>query len=417
MITSILRVLMTRSIRPFIFKSNPKYNYNLDLNAKNLGLYFHIPFCKKICPFCPYYKIEYDRSLLKDFNKALIKEIKLVAGLAGERKDIKSIYFGGGTPVLIIDYLPKIIKLVKSLFNVRGNMGIELHPRDINEALLEKLKECGFNMVSIGIQSFQDRCISTLGREKIDSIGKLRLVKKFKFKVIDVDLIFGMPGQTKKDLTDDFIIAVENGATQISTYPFIEFSYAKLKNKPLNRRLKKQMLENLLDISKKVGYRRSSIWAFSKSDMLQYSSVTRDNFVGFGPSAATLLQDIFKINTFSVKEYINCLNNNKLPTALSLKFSSRTRALYWLFWSSYNLNINRDNFYELFGKKINDMFRFELYWAKKFKYIEKYNSGYKLTDKGAYLFHLIEQAYTRQYIDKTWRTALNNPWPKRIILY
>ena len=66
---------------------------------------------------------------------------------------------------------------------------------------------------------------------------------------------------------------------------------------------------------------------------------------------------------------------------------------------------------------LNDIFRFELYWAKKFKYIEKYNSGYKLTDKGAYLFHLIEQAYTRQYINKTWRTALNNPWPKRIILY
>lgn len=319
---------MTRSARPFIFESNPKYNYNLDLNAKNLGLYFHIPFCKKICPFCPYYKIEYGRSLLKNFHNALLKEIKLVSGLSGKRKDIESIYFGGGTPALMVDYLTEIIDLVKNLFNIKGNMGIELHPRDINETLLEKLKKYGFNMISIGIQSFQDKCISFLEREKIDSIGKLRLVKKFKFTLVDVDLIFGMPGQTGEDLVNDFKIAAENGAIQISTYPFIEFSYAKLKNKPLNRRLKKQMLENLLDISKKVGYRRSSIWTFSKSNILQYSSVTRDNFVGFGPSAATLLQDIFKINTFSVKEYINCLNNNKLPTALSLKFSSRTRALY-----------------------------------------------------------------------------------------
>ena len=417
MITNILRVLMTRSARPFIFKSNPKYNYNLDLNAKNLGLYFHIPFCKKICPFCPYYKIEYDRSLLKNFHNALLKEIKLVSCLAGKRKDIESIYFGGGTPALMVDYLPEIIDLVKNLFNIKGNMGIELHPRDINETLLEKLKKYGFNMISIGIQSFQDKCISFLEREKIDSIGKLRLVKKFKFTLVDVDLIFGMPGQTKKDLTDDFILAVENGATQISTYPFIEFSYASIKNKPLNQKLKKQMLESLLDISEKTDYRRSSIWTFSKYNSPRYSSVTRDNFVGFGPSAATLLQDIFKINTFSVKEYINCLNNNKLPTVLSLKFSSRTRALYWLFWSSYNLNINRDNFYELFGKKLNDMFRFELYWTKKFKYIEKYNSGYKLTGKGAYLFHLIEQAYTCQYIDKVWGIALDTPWPKRIILY
>ncbi|MBA7619924.1 hypothetical protein ES703_27266 [subsurface metagenome] len=415
MITSILRVLTTRSARPFIFKSN--CNYNLDLNAKNLGLYFHIPFCKKICSFCPYYKIEYDRSLLKNFHNALLKEIKLVSGLSVKRKDIESIYFGGGTPALMVDYLPEIIDLVRSLFNIKENMGIELHPRDINETLLGKLKKYGFNMVSIGIQSFQEKCISTLGREKIDSIGKLKLVKEFKFTVVDADLIFGIPGQTKEDLTDDFITAVENGATQISTYPFIEFSYAKIKNKPLNRKLKKQMLESLLGISEKTGYRRNSIWTFSKDNLPGYSSVTRDNFIGFGPSAATLLQNIFKINTFSVRQYIKCLDDNKLTTALSLKFSPRTRALYWFFWSAYKLYISGDNFYELFGKKLDNMFGFELYWAKKFRYIKKYSGGYKLTDKGAYLFHLIEQAYTRQYIDKTWRMALSNPWPKRIALY
>lgn len=415
MITNILRVLMTRSLKPFIFEGN--CNYNLDLNAKNLGLYFHIPFCKKICSFCPYYKIEYDRSLLKNFHNALLKEIKLVAGLAGERKDIESIYFGGGTPVLMIDYLPEIMGSVKSFFNVKGNMGIELYPGDINEVLLEKLKKNGFNMVSVGIQSFQDKCISILKREKIDSIGKLRLVKKFKFTAVDVDLIFGLPGQTKEDLTGDFVTAAENGATQISTYPFIEFSYTKIKNKPINRKLKKQMLEGLLNISEKTGYRRSSIWTFSKDNSPRYSSVTRDNFIGFGPSAATLLKRIFKINTFSVKEYIKCLDDNKLPTALSLKFSVMTRTLYWLFWSVYKLYISGENFYELFGKKLEDMFRFELYWIKKFKYIEKYNGGYKLTDKGAYLFHLIEQAYTHQYIDKVWGIALDNPWPKRVILH
>src|SRR4030042_4388480 len=300
MITNILRVLMTRSLKPFIFEGN--CNYNLDLNAKNLGLYFHIPFCKKICSLCPYYKIEYDRPLLKNFHNALLKEIKLVACLAGERKDIESIYFGGGTPALMIDYLPEIMGSVRSFFNVKGNIGIELHPDDINEVLLEKLKQNGFNMVSVGIQSFQDRCISILKREKIDGIGKLRLVKKFKFTAVDVDLIFGLPGQTKEDLTGDFVTAAENGATQISAYPFIEFSYTDIKNKPINRKLKKQMLESLLNISEKTGYRRSSIWTFSKDNSPRYSSVTRDNFIGFGPSAATLLKRIFKINTFSVKE-------------------------------------------------------------------------------------------------------------------
>ena len=486
MITSLIRVFAARSVMPFAFRSD--YSIATDLNVKNPGLYFHIPFCKNLCSFCPYYKVKYDKVLLKDFIRALIKEIDVAAALLckgeygrekdirrgdavekydkekynkgngrksekirGEgsgKRDIESIYFGGGSPALAIDYLPKIINLVKSLFDLKRNTGIELHPTDINEALLEKLKDCGFNMVSIGVQSFQDRCISALGRERINSVEKLELVKKFNFDVVDVDLIFGIPGQREGDLVRDFKTAAENGATQISAYPFIEFSYARLKNKPLDRRQKKKMLESLVDASKKLGYIRTSIWTFSRGDSLKYSSVTRDNFIGFGPSAATLLKDIFKINTFSISEYIKYLNNNnaedeevrninnnalkyltrnnkdgsndknnKLPTALTLKFNPRTRALYWLFWSAYKLYISEDNFYELFGKKLDNIFKVELFLAGKFGYIQRYNRGYKLTGKGAYIFHLIEQAYTRQYIDKTWRIASKNPWPERITLY
>ncbi len=415
MITSILRILMARSIIPFIFSR--AQNSDLNIDVENVGLYFHIPFCKVLCPFCPYYKIKYNRELLGEFSSSLLKEIKLVAALAKGRKEIGSIYFGGGTPALAIDYIPEIVGLTKSLYDVRGDMGIELHPRDVKPELLEKLKGCGFNMISVGIQSFKDTCLSALERDRIDNIARLRMVKDFDFEVIDVDLIFGIPGQSEKDLTRDFEVASENGATQISTYPFIEFTYAELKNKPLGREVKKKMLDGLVHISEKLGFERSSIWTFSKGGKLQYSSVTRDNYIGFGPSAATLLKDVFKINTFSVKEYIKKLDEDKIPTALTLKFSPRVRALYWLFWSAYRLNIDGDNFYELFGSKLDDVFRYELNFGEKLGYIEKYNNGYKLTGKGAYTFHLIEQAYTRQYIDKTWRCSLNNPWPKRIALY
>jgi menaquinone C8-methyltransferase len=415
MITSILRTFMARSIRPFIFSRN--YNGELDLDVKNTGLYFHIPFCKMLCPFCPYYKVKYNRELLEEFYLALLKEIKLISSLAGGRKEIESIYFGGGTPALAIDYLPEIIGLTKSLFDIKGDMGIELHPRDVNPALLEKLKKYGFNMISIGVQSFQDTSLSELERDKIDNKAKLKMLKDFNFEVIDVDLIFGIPGQKGKDLVNDFRIAAENGATQISTYPFIEFTYAELKNKPLGKVEKKKMLDKLVDISKELGFRRSSIWTFSKGGKLQYSSVTRDNYIGFGPGAATLLEDIFKVNTFSVREYIKKLNDNELSTALTFKFNMRERALYWLFWSAYRLYVDTDKFYELFGKKLEDMFGPELYIGKKLEYLEKCSGGYRLTPKGAYTFHLVEQAYTRQYIDKTWRSSLVDPWPRSIALY
>ncbi len=406
---------MARSVMPFIF--NRAYNGKLDLNVKNTGLYFHIPFCKMLCPFCPYYKVKYDRELLKEFCQALLKEIKFISSLAGSRKEVESIYFGGGTPVLAIDYLPEIIGLTKSLFNVKGDIGIELHPRDVNPVLLEELRKCGFNMISIGVQSFLDTSLSELERERIDNRAKLRMLGDYDFEVIDVDLIFGIPGQSGEDLVYDFRTAAENGATQISTYPFIEFTYAELKNRPLGKKEKKEMLDKLVDISKELGFERSSIWTFSKGGKLQYSSVTRDNYIGFGPSAATLLDDIFKVNTFSVGEYIKRLNKNKLATALTFKFNIRERALYWLFWSAYRLYVDTDRFYELFGKKLEDMFGPELYIGKKLGYLEKCKGGYRLTAKGAYTFHLVEQAYTRQYIDKTWRSSLTDPWPKKIMLY
>lgn len=415
MLTNILRLLMARSVRPFIFRSNLKDRMDIDL--KNLGLYFHIPFCKKICSFCPYYKIKFDRVLLKEFYRALIKELYLISETAIRKKEVTSIYFGGGSPALMVDYMSELMDIVNDLFVIKGNIGIELHPREINEKLLERLKRYGFNMVSIGVQSFQESCLTSLGREKINNEKRLKKAGKTGFDVIDVDLIFGIPGQTKEDLIKDFKIAANSGATQISTYPFIEFSYTRAVKNPSSKRLGKEMLQILADISREMGYNRSSVWTFTKNNKPKYSSVTRNNYIGFGPSAASLLKNIFKMNTFSVKEYIKCLDSNNIPTALSLTFNERTRALYWLFWSSYNLNIKQNDFTRLFGRRLEDLFGFELYLGQKLKYLKKYKGGYRLTDKGAYIFHLVEQSYTHQYIDKTWKAAMGNPWPDKIALY
>jgi hypothetical protein len=131
----------------------------------------------------------------------------------------------------------------------------------------------------------------------------------------------------------------------------------------------------------------------------------------------------------ALKVMQNCLEDAELTindvdvinvhgTSTPLGDIAETKAIKDLFGEhAYNLNISQKNFYKLFGKKLEDIFKFELYWGKKLKYLKRYKDGYKLSDKGAYIFHLVEQSYTNQYIDKTWRTSLKNPWPKRITLY
>ena len=415
MITSILRVILTRSFKPLMFTS--KVDYKMEFDSNEIGIYVHIPFCKTLCPFCPYNKIKYDESMINPYKTALINEINMVGRLYEDKKVITSVYFGGGSPALMLNELGEIITALKKNFNINSSIDIELHPSDITKESLFKIKSIGFDMVSIGIQSFQLECLNTLGREYIDGAEKVRLVKAAGFNTIDIDLIFGIANQGEDILRKDFLMAFELGATQVSTYPFIDFSYANNIRKPLGKQEKKQLLNCLEKTSVEIGCDRTAVWTFAKKGTTRYSSITRDAFIGFGPSATSLTKKFLKLNTFSVEEYITCVNNGKIPTAMTMKFSERNRALYWMFWNAYTLKFNNDEFKKLFGVNLEKMFKFELKIASTLGLLNKVKNSYELTKKGTYFYHLLEQRYTNQYIDKSWRVARENPWPKEIKLY
>ena len=417
MLIQLLRIIITRSLQPFIFKKQNLQRPGEYFNLPNLGLYVHVPFCREICSFCPYYKVKYDASLATRYVDGLLKEIHLrCKGV--KKKKITSLYFGGGSPALIINSLEAILETFKKYFIIDGNIGIELHPDNVNPVLMSRLKNIGFDIISLGIQSFDRKILQTLGRkEQGGSRKKLEMVAGKGFKAIDVDIIFGISGQIPENLKEDIAKAAEYGATQISTYPFIDFSYVNNLQKPLNKKEKKILLDTIVRTSEKMGLLRTSVWTFAKKNTPRYSSVTRDNYLGFGPSATTLLRKDFRMNTFSVTEYINSLKNNEIPTALILDFSERTRELFWLFWSCYNLYIDKNNFFKLFNKDLDSEFWLEKKVGKLLGIMESNENGYKLNNKGAYLFHLVEQKYTDQYIDKTWRVAGKTPWPEKIVLY
>ncbi|MBC7320876.1 radical SAM protein [bacterium] len=415
MLTTVLRILIARRIKPFVFER--RKDVYLRYRSSNIGIYVHIPFCRSLCPFCPYYKVLYKEEIAKRFKDALINEIEIVSTRYRD-KTVDSVYFGGGTPALLIDYLPEINAKLKTNFNISGDFAIELHPLDLTRENLKILEEIGFGMISIGIQSFSKRCLDALDRrEGAQSVKKsLLLIKDFDFKTVDVDLIFGIPGQTLESLKEDFETAVEFGATQISTYPFIDFSFLNNREKPLGRREKRVMLRQLTQIANDIGFERTSIWTFAKRGSQRYSSITRDNFIGFGPSASSLGDNAFKINTFFLEEYINSLEKKDLPSCLVLEFDIISRASYWLFWNSYNMDINRESFYRLFGVELEKIFYWQLRFGEVLGLLKRYEKGYKLTERGAYYFHLVEQEYTHKYIDRIWRLQRTESYPERIII-
>lgn len=414
-ITTLTRMWLTKSFKPFTFKN--EYDENLPIDeCENLGLYIHIPFCKNICNFCPYCKVLYNEELCNDYVDALIQEIHLVCSSYKDKKNVTSLYFGGGTPVLAGNRLKEIISTINDYFTITEGIGIELHPENVNNETLNMLKEAGITKISIGIQSFNKKYQSILGRNEVNIEDIKSALNKVSFDTVSMDFIFALSGQKFEDLKEDVEKAVYAGANHIAIYPFIDFTFTNSNVKSLNKDEKRKLLDDITEYFNENKYIRSSIWTFSNNKNASYSSMTRDNFLGFGCSATTLLKKQFKINTFDIKSYCKRIEEKKLPTSLTIRFTKRQRMIYWLFWTAYSTKVNADDFKKFFGVSLEKIYGFELWLAKIFGLITRKNNIYEMTLKGAFYYHYYENFYTLSYIDKMWSIMRENPFPKDIKL-
>lgn len=415
MITNLTRMWLTRSTKPFLFQN--EYDTQLPFSdCDNLGLYVHIPFCKDICNFCPYCKVKYSAALCNRYMDALLREIHLVGSQYAGKKTVTSLYFGGGTPALAADRIGEIIDAIQSHYIITEGIGIELHPDNVTPSVLRVLKAAGVTKISIGIQSFQKKFQHILGRKAVDIAALRNALSAVPFETVSMDFIFALPTQTFDDLKADIDTAFQNGANHVAIYPFIDFSFTSSAVTAMPKKEKQALLNAITHYCMKKGYTRSSIWTFANSKDATYSSMTRNNFLGFGCSATTLLMDQFKINTFSVKEYCNRIDNGTLPTSLTLRFSARQRMVYYLFWTAYSTKVNARDFETFFGVPLKRKYGMELKLAEWLGFVTLENDVYHMTLKGAFYYHYYENFYTLAYIDKMWGIMRKQAFPQRIEL-
>lgn len=412
---SLGRMWLVRERRPFEFTSDNDSSLDFE-KTKGLGLYVHLPFCRQLCNFCPYCKVLYDKTLADRYVTALIKEIHLVSQYQKAKKEVTSLYFGGGTPALVIDRLGELIATLKSHFIISEGIGIELHPEDVTIENLKKLRAYGITKLSIGIQSFLKQHQKTLGRAPIDEKGLIEALKAVPFETVSMDFIFALPNQDLKDLKKDIDLALAYGANHVAIYPFIDFSFTKSRLHQKAKKEKRALLDALTKYLLSLGLIRTSIWTFSKATSSGYSSMARDNFLGFGVSATTLLKKQFKINTFSIEDYIKAIEAKRLPTSLTLRFSLHKRMAYYLFWSAYSTRVSSEAFEAFFGITLKKVYGFELFILKALGFIKEDKGIYELTLKGAFYYHHYENYYTLAYIDKMWGLMREVPFPKEMKL-
>ena len=414
-ITSLTRMWLTRTVKPFAFRC--EYDRVLPFgDCESLGLYVHIPFCRSICNFCPYCKVPYSPDLCEEYIDCLIREIHLVGRQYEGRKRATSLYFGGGTPALAADRLKEIIDALNEHFDITEGIGVELHPDNVTVDILRVLKDAGVTKISIGIQSFCDKHQRALGRKAVDTAALTSALAEVRFETVSMDFIFALPGQTYEDLRSDIDTAFSLGANHIAIYPFIDFTFTKSRVKAMPKRQKRALLDAITRYCLDKGYSRSSIWTFSSEKEANYSSMTRDTFLGFGCSATSLLREQFKINTFDVAAYCERIRSGDLATSLTVRFRKRQRMVYWLFWTAYSTRVKKSDFSAFFGVSLKRMYGLEIWLAKRLGFVREDGNIYEMTLKGAFYYHYYENFYTLSYIDKMWGIMRHEAFPEGIEL-
>ena len=414
-VTRLTRAWLTRTTRPFEFKN--EYDQTLPYHeCDSLGLYVHIPFCRSICAFCPYCKELYDEDKCNRYIDALIREIHIVGGQGSGKKIVTSLYFGGGTPALAADRLGEIIGAIQEHFVITEGIGVELHPDNVTPHVLRKLKDAGVTKISIGAQSFCEKYQGVLGRKCVDVMRIRDALAEVSFETVSMDLIFALPSQTFEDLKNDLETAFSSGANHVAIYPFIDFTFTASTVPTMPKRDKKKLLDTITKYCARQGYERDSIWTFSRERGARYSSMTRENFLGFGCSATTLLRHQFKINTFSVDEYCARVESGKLPTSLTVRFTERQRMVYWLFWTAYSTRVRESDFEKFFGVSLGRKYGFELLLARLCGFVKYRHGEYTMTPRGAFYYHYYENFYTLAYIDKMWGIMRRKAFPDKIEL-
>lgn len=294
---------------------------------KELELYLHIPFCERKCAYCDFLSAPADLPVRISYIKKLQEEIAYYGAQYGEYQ-VSSIFFGGGTPTILEGYqLAAILETVKEYFNITtdAEITVECNPGTLTAGKAEKLVQAGFNRLSMGLQSADDRELHLLGRihNFAQFLESYDLARKAGFQNINVDLMSALPGQTLKSWQDTLQKVTALRPEHISAYsliieegtPFYErfAEDERIREEGGHPRLlpeedvERQMYELTETFLHTKGYERYEISNYAKPGYECRHNCgywTRKDYLGLGLGASSLVEHQRFQNTSDLKTYL-----------------------------------------------------------------------------------------------------------------
>jgi oxygen-independent coproporphyrinogen-3 oxidase len=304
---------------------------SLALRQDPIGLYLHIPFCERRCHFCAFFTQGYREERADGFVNDLLAEIRIHAEAGSLReRTVETVYFGGGTPTsLSATQLIEILNACRSHFAVArsAEISVEANPAGVDERMLMALHHAGFNRLSFGAQSFDDRELGAIGspHRAGDIIRAVEIARKVGWRNISLDLIYGLPGQSHERLRANFDAAIGLAPEHISFYGFTLEEGTRFARDAEQGRLDQPsdgLLADMYQIGREslhsAGYFQYEVSNFSRPGYACLHNLgywTDREWLGFGPAAHWYLNGERASNVESLEEYHRLLAGRALPIA------------------------------------------------------------------------------------------------------
>jgi oxygen-independent coproporphyrinogen-3 oxidase len=296
---------------------------------KETALYIHIPFCEYKCIYCDFYSVITTDNVVP-FLHSLKKEIDYYSKIYSEERIYSSIYFGGGTPSLMEPaYILEIIKYLKQKYQVKDDAEItlETNPGTVDKNKLKEFLQIGINRLSVGVQSFHNDELKFLTRihNRETAVETIINAKERGFENISLDLIFNLPGQTKKKWAENLNRAVLLPITHLSAYSLILERGTILNKMVLDKKVVLQdddydadLYEYTIDFLEENNFRQYEVSNFCLQGFQCIHNKAyweyRD-YLSLGTSAHSFMDGKRWWNFSSLKRYINEIGKNQNAVA------------------------------------------------------------------------------------------------------
>lgn len=308
-----------------------------DACDSDIGLYIHIPFCVKRCHFCAFYLVMQEERRIERFLGALEIELAFYAAqLNRAGQQVSTVYIGGGTPTAVSSaQLAKVLARVATKFSLTMDceVTVEATPESLTTEYLDRLREAGATRLSMGIQTFEEQERIRLGlssTEEEATVG-IGLVKQAGFTNFNLDLIYGIPGQTVLSWERTLRHACELEPTHLSCYALtlekgtrFESAFRRGELDLIETEVERQLQAQAITLLDVAGYARYEI-----SNWLKPGQACRHNrrywqgqdYIGMGPSGQSYLSGYRFGNVANLDQYCRQLENGGMPVAVREQLS------------------------------------------------------------------------------------------------